>query len=148
MIGYTKLFQNIVTSSIWNEDDKTRVVWITLLALANGDGIVESSLSSLAVMARVDKESCATAVEKLSSPDRESRTPEHEGRRIEKVDGGWVVLNHGKYKAKMSLESRRAYVANKQKEYRAKKKLLDNGHSVQQVIKERVDAQEFVEKHD
>ncbi len=33
-MAYTKLFHSIVTSTIWRETDPTRIVWITMLALA------------------------------------------------------------------------------------------------------------------
>ena len=48
MAGYTKLFNSILQSTIWREDDKTRIVWITLLAMADKNGIAETSLPSLA----------------------------------------------------------------------------------------------------
>lgn len=38
--GSIKLFGSIVASTIWREDDKTRLVWITLLALSDRDGFV------------------------------------------------------------------------------------------------------------
>ena len=43
MPGYTKLFNSILASTIWRADDKTRIVWITLLAMADKHGIVEAS---------------------------------------------------------------------------------------------------------
>jgi len=30
--GYTKLYSSIVASTMWREDDKTRIVFITMLA--------------------------------------------------------------------------------------------------------------------
>lgn len=98
MSGYTKLFSEIVTSSIWSEDDKTRIVWITLLALKDQNGFVPAAIPGLANAARVTVEECEASVKKLESPDKYSRTPDHEGRRIEKVEGGWVVLNHFRYR--------------------------------------------------
>ena len=53
MAGYTKLFNSILMSTIWREDDKTRIVWITLLAMADKNGIAETSIPSLADAARV-----------------------------------------------------------------------------------------------
>lgn len=104
--GFTKLFNTIITSSIWNEDNETRIVWITMLALSNKDGIVDASMSGLAVMARLPVETCKKAIAKLSNPDSDSRTPEKEGRRIEKVDGGWRIINYVKYRNRLaSFES-------------------------------------------
>jgi hypothetical protein len=120
MAGYTKLFNSILMSTIWREDDKTRIVWITLLAMADKNGIAETSLPSLADAARVSFEDCKAALEKLKSPDEYSRTKEHDGRRIQECDGGFFLLNHGKYRAKMSADERREYNRLKQAEWRNK----------------------------
>jgi hypothetical protein len=54
----------------------------------------------------------------LLSPDPDSRTEDYEGRRIEVVDGGWRLINHAKYRAKMSEAERLEYKRRKQAEYR------------------------------
>ncbi len=122
MTGYTKLFGSIIASTIWRADDKTRIVWITMLAMANKNGVVEGSIPGLADLSRVSVTDCQTALRNLMSEDEFSRTKEHDGRRIEEVDGGWVILNHGKYRAKMNLDERREYLTEKQREHRAKQK--------------------------
>lgn len=122
MKGYTKLFQDIVTSTIWREPDTTRIVWITLLALSGEDGVVSASVPGLAAIAGVSMEKTLEALDKLKEPDKWSRTKDHEGRRIEETDGGWKILNHGKYRAKMNYEDRKVYLAEKQKEYREREK--------------------------
>ena len=120
MTGYTKLFGSIVDSTIWRESKETKIVWITMLAKANRDGIVESSLPGLADSSRVSIPECEEALKHLSSPDIYSRTKAHEGRRIQEVDGGWIILNHAKYRAKMNADERREYLARKQQEWREK----------------------------
>lgn len=122
MNGYTKLFSSLIDSTIWRESKETKIVWITMLAKSDRDGIVEASLPGLADAARVSLDECIQALKKLSEPDEYSRTKEYDGRRIEEVDGGWRVLNHGKYRAKLSLEERREYQRVWQKEYRYRKK--------------------------
>lgn len=121
MTGYTKLFGTIVASTIWREKNETRIVWITMLAMANKSGIVEASVPGLADMARVSLADCQEALKALSSPDEFSRTKDYDGRRIEEVDGGWAVLNHAKYRHKMSADERREYNAAIQRRYRAGK---------------------------
>jgi hypothetical protein len=96
--GWTKLFSSIVTSSIWVEDDATLRVWIALLAMADADGIVEGGVPGFASVARVTTDQMRAAVAKLSSPDPDSRTPDHEGRRIEAIEGGWRILNYRAYR--------------------------------------------------
>src|SRR5690348_14464223 len=107
MAGYTKLFGSILGSTIWREDSDTKVVWITMLAMADQDGLVEASVPGLAHLAGVTHESAEVALSKFSQPDKYSRSPEWDGRRIEKIDGGWRLLNYEKYMYKMSLEDRR-----------------------------------------
>lgn len=131
MTGYTKLFGSIVASTIWREDNETRVVWITMLAMADRDGVVDASVPGLADMARVPIEATRKALEKFMSPDPDSRTDEHEGRRVKKVDGGWLLLNHAKYRHKMSLDERREYQKLKQREYRGKRKGSENNGNAQ-----------------
>lgn len=122
MNGYTKLFGSIVASTIWREDDKTRIVWVTMLAMANKYGDVEAAVPGLADLARVSIADVEKALETLQKPDKHSRTKDYEGRRIEAVDGGWHILNHAKYRDKMSKDERRNYLARKQAERRARLK--------------------------
>lgn len=124
MSGYTKLFSDIVLSSIWREDDSTRVVFITLLALCNRDGLVMASVPGLASAANVELETLLKALELLENPDKWSRDTDHEGRRIEKIDGGWRVLNYLKYRERMNREERREYWKAKKREARQKMKDL------------------------
>jgi hypothetical protein len=82
MAGFAKLFSSIVHSTIWREDDHVRIVWITMLALANKHGVVEASVPGLADASRVSLEQCEEALKKLESPDQYSRSQDFEGRRV------------------------------------------------------------------
>jgi hypothetical protein len=107
MDSYSKLYSDIVTSSIWSEDDKTRIVWITILALRDVTGYVPAALPGLANAARVSIAECEAAVAKLEAPDQYSRTPDYDGRRIKKVEGGWIVLNHQKFRERGTSDMQR-----------------------------------------
>ncbi len=109
--GFTKLFNTIVTSTIWQEDDKTRIVWITMLAIADASGVVSASIPGLASVANVDTEAARAAIRKLESEDPDSRTKDFDGRRIESIEGGWHILNYNKYRRMLSEEERREYKA-------------------------------------
>lgn len=124
MAGYTKLFNSILASTIWREDDKTRIVWITILAMSDKNGVAEGSVPGLADFARVTVEDCRCSLKKLAAPDPDSRSKDFEGRRIREVDGGWQILNHAKYRAKMGADERREYNRLKQAEYRASRPLV------------------------
>ncbi len=109
--GFTKLFNTIVTSTIWQEDDKTRIVWITMLAIADASGIVGASIPGLASVSNVSVNAARLAVKTLLAPDADSRTKDFDGRRIEEIDGGWRILNHGKYRRMLNEEERKEYKA-------------------------------------
>jgi hypothetical protein len=106
MNGYVKLFDSIFMSTVWQEDNPTRIVWITLLGKKDRDGIVEGSIPGLAHLARVTVEEAEAAINKFLAPDPHSRTSDYEGRRIEAIDGGWRVLNHEKYRDLLSREDK------------------------------------------
>lgn len=95
---YVKLFGSILDSSIWSEDNATRLVWITMLAMADSSGLVEASVTGVAHRARVSQGECEEALAVLLATDPDSKSQEFDGRRIEKVEGGWVLLNYEKYR--------------------------------------------------
>ena len=81
----------------------------------------------MADFARVSLEDCKDALSKLTKPDEYSRSRDHEGRRVEEVDGGWKILNHAKYRAKLNNDDRREYLRIKQQEHRLRSKLPNGG---------------------
>ena len=119
MKPFTKLFASIVSSSIWQASKETKVVWVTMLAMADKEGEVWASVGGLANMAGVTKEECAKAVLELESPDDDSRTKLHEGRRIVPIDGGWRLLNYKKYRELGRAEDRREYFAEHKRQSRS-----------------------------
>lgn len=119
---YTKLFNHIVTSSIWCEDDQTRVLWITMLAISDKHGEVKGSVIGLARAANIPVGACKRALEILKGPDEYSRTKTCEGRRIEEIDGGWCIINYEKHRHMASLDERREASAERQRRRRARLK--------------------------
>ena len=152
---FTKLFNSILDSTIWQEPPATKLVWITMLAMADRMGDVHTSIPGLAKRAGVSLPECEDALRCLLAPDPYSRTKDHDGRRIEEIDGGFSLLNHGKYRALLSAEERREYNRRKQAEYRAKKKGCQNpvndtsltvNHSEQNAHSTEAEAEEEAEK--
>ena len=80
-----------------------------MLAMADARGRVWASVPGLANRARVPIEDTETALAVFMSPDKYSRTDVAEGRRIEKIDGGWVLINYLKYRAIQDAEARLEY---------------------------------------
>lgn len=107
MSGFAKIFGSILDSSIWDEPAHTRLVWVTMLAMADGNGHVAAAVPGLARRARVTVEQCVDALATLSSPDRYDRSGVDEGRRIRSVQGGWDIINHRHYREAQSPGARR-----------------------------------------
>lgn len=95
---FVKLFHTILKSSVWLESPTTRIVWITFLLEADEDGMVRGVDELLAAAARVTPAEFAEAIEVLMAPDLKSQTQDFAGRRIERVEGGFLVLNYKKYR--------------------------------------------------
>ncbi len=89
-----------------------------MLAKADQYGEIQCSVPGLARAALVSREECDAALEIFSSPDPDSRSKEHDGRRIEDIDGGWRLLNHSKYRGMMSREERNQKRAAYMRDYR------------------------------
>ena len=123
MAGYTKLFSTILASTIWREPAEVRVVWITMLAMADATGRVDGSIPGLADLSRVPVEKCQEALKCLSEPDYFSRTKTDEGRRIREIDGGWQILNYLKYRESDSTDLRREQNREAQRRWREKHKI-------------------------
>lgn len=96
---YNKIFTKILDSSIWLEPTPTRVIWLTFIAAMDETGFAQfAGIANLAHRARVAIQEAQEAVECLQAPDGDSSDPEHDGRRIERVPGGWMILNAPKYR--------------------------------------------------
>ncbi len=121
MDTWTPLFSSLPASSIWGESAETRVVWITMLSLKDRGGFVAASVPGLARLSVVTVKECEEALRALSSPDPYSKCTEHEGRRIQAVDGGWVVLGHARFQALMRDVSTKVGNAKRQREFRKRK---------------------------
>lgn len=125
MNSWTPLWSMVVESSLWKEPYHVRILFMTMLSLKDHDHVVRWDGYKLMNKAGITPEECVEALQILSSPDVK-RMPfevlekqEFEGRRIEKVDDGWLVLNGAKYRDMMQKISRRVYKAEWQRDHRA-----------------------------
>lgn len=71
-----------------------------MLAVSDRTGLCAVTPGGLAALARISKEHAEDALRVLSEPDPETLTQANDGRRIERVDGGWKLLNWEKYREK------------------------------------------------
>jgi hypothetical protein len=118
--GFVKVYGAILDSSVWAEPLSTRVVWITMLAMADRHGHVAASSDGISRRANVPLKATDHAIEVLAAPDVRSRSSDFEGRRIERVEGGYRILNYKKYRDLQSPAQRAA--AERQKKWRESRK--------------------------
>lgn len=118
MSNYVKLFGSILDSTVWKLPPAIKVVWVTMMAMADRDGVVEASLPGLAHRAQVPLPTAEKAIGIFLAPDPHSKTPSNEGRRIEVVTGGWRLLNFEAYREKQSLDDRKTKNAARQQRFR------------------------------
>lgn len=142
-MGYTKLFSSILHSTVWLSGKDVQVLWITMLVLADRDGVVEASVPGLAAAARLSMEETETALAVLLQPDPYSRTKTDEGRRVAVVDGGWKLLNYETYDEKGSAEE-----AKKKARERQRRKRARNGESVTSVTSGDLSRQNVTKQRD
>jgi hypothetical protein len=117
--GFAKIYTSMLRSTVWVGQKKhVKLTWITMLALADAVGYVSSSIPGLARDAECTIEEVEEALRIFLSPDPYSRTKVQEGRRITEADGGWVIINHKKYR---ELRSRKA-IAHSQAQARYEEK--------------------------
>lgn len=124
-MAFVKLDCGILDSTLW-VDREARELFITALLMAQPIeldepreqieirtlnrtgfivppgwyGFVPAAGTGIVRRAGMDLEPGMAALERLGAPDSESRTPNHDGRRLVRVDGGFIVLNYMKHREK------------------------------------------------
>lgn len=124
-MGFVKIDTGMLDSTIWFEKDQ-RDIFITALLMAEPReyvepakqievdkitytgwevppgwyGFVRASGVGIVRRALVDVKPGIEALRALGAPEEESRSKEWEGRRMVRVDGGYIVLNYMKYRDK------------------------------------------------
>ena len=124
-MAFVKLDCGILNSTLWLDAD-ARTVFITALLMASPHelleavpqyevrtlrqtgffvppgwyGFVEAAGVGIVRQSGITQELGLAALERLGAPESESRTPDFEGRRLVRVDGGFILLNYDKYRQK------------------------------------------------
>jgi hypothetical protein len=125
---FAKVFFQIFESSI-SDDYLCRHVFMDLLVLSDEEGVVDKTSKAISRITNVPLEIVERAIEKLSAPDPESRTPDEDGRRLVLIDNsrtwGWRIVNYPKYRAIRDEEARRISNRSYKREQRAKEKAAE-----------------------
>jgi uncharacterized phage protein (TIGR02220 family) len=98
-MGFTKLDEGILQSSIMAENSDVFKTFIAILAACKQDGVARVSSIYLASVCHLPLDVVDKAIATLEAPDPRSRSLVEKGRRIRRVDGGYFVINHGRYRA-------------------------------------------------
>ena len=125
MNNYTPLFGQIVDSSLWEESLAVRILFVTMLAVQDWDHVVRVPDHHLKRKANITDEELLGGLSVLSSPDTKSSIPQpFEGRRIQRVNDGWLLLNGEKYQEMMRESNQRAKWARQKREQRMREKIV------------------------
>ena len=121
---FVKLSCDIPDSTIWAEDDGTFRIWMYLMVRADRFGIVHTTIPGIANACRKTIGQVEDALQKFEEPDPYSKNPEHQGRRMERIIGGWRLLNYQHYRDLPGGDPDWQAQRNKQKQkaYRDRKK--------------------------
>jgi hypothetical protein len=122
---FAKVFFQIFESSI-SDDYLVRHVFMDLLVLSDEDGVVDKTTKAISRITNVPLEIVENAIEKLSAPDIDSRTPDEDGRRIVLIDKnrnwGWRIVNYDKYRKIRDEEARRISNRSYKRDQRARER--------------------------
>lgn len=127
---FGKVFAQIYDSTI-AEDYHTRHMFMDLVVLADSDGVIDMPMEAISRRINVPLEIVQKEIAKLELPDPQSRTPDHEGRRIIKISGrawGWQIVNYLKYRGIANEFERRENGRERVRRHRAGETNLQNGY--------------------
>lgn len=120
---YAKLMSRITESSLMEEDVPVRYVFMMMLAIADPEGYVVGTDVAIARRMNISVNDLQKALVPLMSPDPNSNSKEHDGKRIIDSDceRGYFVVNYRKYRDTRDEEQRREYMRDYMRKYRAGK---------------------------
>jgi len=121
--GYTPLASSIVYSSVWTKTHEVVRVWIAMLALMDKHSRVYGTVPGMAYTCHMDVKTFLECEKVLLETEPDVPNKDDDGRRIERVDGGWIVLNGKKWREKFRSEARKKYQAQWKAEKRAEQRL-------------------------
>lgn len=167
---FVKLDCGILDSTIWF-DRNAREIFLTALLMAGpmkfedaiaeisvrsteptgwsapaGEyGFVAAASSGIIRRAGLELEDGLAAMERLAAPDENSRTPDFEGRRLVRVDGGYIVLNYMTYRDKDYTTAERSRRYRKNKKSRHGVASQDHGVTGRDITQAEAEAEAYTE---
>jgi hypothetical protein len=129
---FVKLFTQILDSSI-ADDRRLRHFFTDLLLCADPKGYVMMTESAIARRIGTTLEEVEWGIAELEKPDPRSKTPDMEGRRIERLEGtgyGWRIINFEAYKFLKSADEMREKTKERVRKHRENKALQSSNADV------------------
>jgi hypothetical protein len=122
-VGYCKIYTALLRGGVNDQPDHVFRLWVTMLLLADQDGVVRGSVRWLSKEANnMPLDHVRGALEFFNTPDAESKCQEYEGRRAVPVEGGWLIVTKKVYREAKRDEDLREYQAQWARDDRARKK--------------------------
>lgn len=119
-MSFVKLFEQLLNSSVWEEDAEVRVTWVTMLLLSDRNGNVYGTRGAIARRANLPQETVDHALDILCSPDPNSTSPDEDGMRIVAVGPNlWSIVNYQKYRELRDPDEERRKTRERVRKHRA-----------------------------
>ena len=125
---YGKIFDSIYNGTLYGKWEAL-VTMQQLIVLADADGTVDMTPMAISARTGIPREIIDKGLEILASPDKYTRTPGSDGKRIELLDEhrpwGWSLVNYDKYKNLRDADEVRAQNRERKRRQRAREKSQD-----------------------
>lgn len=127
---YAKVFRSLWSGSLGAHWEGW-TVFVFLLAHADAEGFVEMTREAIARISGLPRDVVDRGIEILEAPDPLSRSTDHEGARLVRLDPsrpwGWLIVNYCHYR---SLRDAEAVRAENRKRQRAARERVADGNAV------------------
>ena len=124
---YAKLFSRIAQSSLMEEEIETRYCFMMLLAIADSGGDVIGTDVAIARTVNLPIDVFKRCVSALMSPDQDSNSQAHEGRRLVPSESGrgYLIVNYATYRSIKTADEKKSYMREYMQRYRKSKGVKD-----------------------
>lgn len=121
---YGKIFDSMYDGTI-SANWQGLVTFQQMIVLCDADGVIDMTPPALSRRTGIPLEIIEKGIKYLEAPDPYSRTPDHDGARIVRLDEhrpwGWFIVNHGKYRSMVDADTKRQQTRERVRKHRAKK---------------------------
>lgn len=121
---YGKIFSKMYEGTLYGQWEAL-VTFQQMIVLCDADGMIDMTPQAIASRTSIPLKIIKKGIEVLEAEDPHSRTPDQEGRRIERLDAhrpwGWHLVNHDKYMRMQDADTVRAQTRERVRKHRATK---------------------------